>query len=171
MFQAIETKHGPISVLVNSAEIAIPEPFLDTTEENFRKVIDINVVGVFLATQHAARSMIANNIAGSIVNMSSINAVVAIPTIPAYCASKGAVMQLTKAASLALAPHGIRVNALGRLDRLRDDGRHQRKPRGYADRHVAHASEETGRAQGGRRRRRVPCERHGQLHNRRDDLR
>jgi glucose 1-dehydrogenase len=113
MFQAIETKHGPISVLVNSAEIAIPEPFLDTTEENFRKVIDINVVGVFLATQHAARSMIANNIAGSIVNMSSINAVVAIPTIPAYCASKGAVMQLTKAASLALAPHGIRVNAVG----------------------------------------------------------
>jgi NAD(P)-dependent dehydrogenase (short-subunit alcohol dehydrogenase family) len=79
MFQAIETKHGPISVLVNSAEIAIPEPFLDTTEENFRKVIDINVVGVFLATQHAARSMIANNIAGSIVNMSSINAVVANP--------------------------------------------------------------------------------------------
>jgi NAD(P)-dependent dehydrogenase (short-subunit alcohol dehydrogenase family) len=76
-------------------------------------VIDINVVGVFLATQHAARSMIANNIAGAIVNMSSINAVVAIPTIPAYCASKGAVMQLTKAASLALAPHGIRVNAVG----------------------------------------------------------
>ena len=113
MFQAIEAKHGPISVLVNSAGIAIPAPFLDTTEENFRKVIDINVVGVFLATQHAARSMIANNIAGAIVNMSSINAVVAIPTIPAYCASKGAVMQLTKAASLALAPHGIRVNAVG----------------------------------------------------------
>jgi NAD(P)-dependent dehydrogenase (short-subunit alcohol dehydrogenase family) len=113
MFRAIEAKHGPISILVNNAGIAMAGPFLDTTEESFRKVIDINVVGVFLATQHAARSMIANNIAGSIVNMSSINAVVAIPTIPAYCASKGAVMQLTKASSLALAPHGIRVNAVG----------------------------------------------------------
>jgi NAD(P)-dependent dehydrogenase (short-subunit alcohol dehydrogenase family) len=57
--------------------------------------------------------MVAQGIAGAIVNMSSVNAQVAIPTIPAYCASKGGVMQLTKAAALALAPHGIRVNAVG----------------------------------------------------------
>ena len=57
--------------------------------------------------------MIAHDIRGAIVNMSSINAQVAIPTIPAYCASKGGIMQLTKAAALSLAPHGIRVNAVG----------------------------------------------------------
>ena len=57
--------------------------------------------------------MVAKGIEGAIVNMSSVNAQVAIPSIAAYCASKGGVMQLTKAASLALAPHNIRVNAVG----------------------------------------------------------
>lgn len=113
MFDAIEAKHGGISVLVNNAGIAMPKPFFETSVEDFRKVIDINLVGVFLAIQRAAKSMIANKIEGAIVNMSSINAVVAIPTIASYCASKGGVMQLTKATSLALAPHGIRVNAVG----------------------------------------------------------
>jgi NAD(P)-dependent dehydrogenase (short-subunit alcohol dehydrogenase family) len=113
MFDEIETKHGGISVLVNNAGIAMPKPFFETSVEDFRKVIDINLVGVFLAIQRAAKSMIANKIEGAIVNMSSINAVVAIPAIASYCASKGGVMQLTKAASLALAPHGIRVNAVG----------------------------------------------------------
>lgn len=113
MFDQIEAKHGAISVLVNNAGIAMPKPFFDTSEDDFRKVIDINLVGVFLATQRAAKSMVANKIAGAIVNMSSINAVVAIPTIASYCASKGGVMQLTKAASLALAPYNIRVNAVG----------------------------------------------------------
>ena len=54
-----------------------------------------------------------HGVTGAIVNMSSINANVAIANIPAYCASKGGINQLTKAAALALAPHGIRVNAVG----------------------------------------------------------
>ena len=57
--------------------------------------------------------MVAQNIEGAIVSMSSINALVAIPQIAAYCWSKGGVAQLTKAASLALAPYNIRVNAVG----------------------------------------------------------
>lgn len=57
--------------------------------------------------------MVASGIEGAIVNMSSVNAQVAIPSIAAYCASKGGIMQLTKAAALALAPHNIRVNAVG----------------------------------------------------------
>jgi len=76
-------------------------------------VINVNLIGTFVALQRAAKNMIKHNIRGSIVNMSSINAVVAIPTIAAYSASKGGVMQLTKASSLALVDHGIRVNAVG----------------------------------------------------------
>lgn len=113
MFNAIAADQGALSVLVNNAGVAMPGDFLETPPEQFQRVIDINLTGVFLATQRAAKSMIAANIKGAIVNMSSINAIVAIPTIPAYCASKGGVMQLTKSSALALAPHNIRVNAVG----------------------------------------------------------
>ncbi|MGQ7844762.1 SDR family NAD(P)-dependent oxidoreductase [Granulosicoccus sp. 3-233] len=113
MFDTVESDYGPVSALVNNAGIAAPGDFLDTTLEQFRKVIDINLVGTFAALQRAARTMVENKIQGSIVNMSSINAVVAIPSIAAYCSSKGGVMQLTKASALALAPHNIRVNAVG----------------------------------------------------------
>lgn len=113
MFDKIEAEVGPVSALVNNAGVAMPGDFLETTLDDFQRVIDINLIGVFIALQRAAKSMVANKIKGAIVNMSSINAQVAIPSIPAYCASKGGVNQLTKASSLALAPHGIRVNAVG----------------------------------------------------------
>lgn len=113
MFERIEAEIGTPSVLVNNAGIAMPGDFLSYSLDDFRKVIDVNLTGTFLAIQRAGRGMIDKGIRGSIVNMSSINAQVAIPGIPAYCASKGGVMQLTKAAALALAPHGIRVNAVG----------------------------------------------------------
>jgi glucose 1-dehydrogenase len=113
LFDRIEAEVGPISILVNCAGIAAPGDFLETSVEQFKSVIDVNLTGTFLASQRAAKSMIAAGIQGSIVNMSSINAQVAIPSIAAYCASKGGVMQLTKASALALAPHGIRVNAVG----------------------------------------------------------
>ncbi|MEO9782090.1 MAG: SDR family NAD(P)-dependent oxidoreductase [Sedimentitalea sp.] len=113
LFDRIEAEVGPVSVLVNNAGIAVSEDFLAMSIEDFRKVIDINLVAVFQATQRAARTMVEQGIRGAIINMSSINAVVAIPKIAGYCASKGGVMQLTKVASLALAPHGIRVNAVG----------------------------------------------------------
>jgi NAD(P)-dependent dehydrogenase (short-subunit alcohol dehydrogenase family) len=113
MFDRVEAEVGPVSILVNCAGIAAPGDFLETTVEQFKSVIDVNLTGTFLATQRAAKSMIAAGIQGSVVNMSSINAQVAIPSIAAYCASKGGVMQLTKASALALAPHGIRVNAVG----------------------------------------------------------
>lgn len=113
LFDQVETEIGPVHTLVNNAGIALPGDFLSYDADDFRKVIDINVIGVFLATQRAARTMVDQGIHGAIINMSSINAVVAIPAIPAYCASKGGVNQLTKSASLALAPHGIRVNAVG----------------------------------------------------------
>ena len=113
MFDAIEAGHGPVEILVNNAGIAISGDFLQMPLADFQKVIDINLTGTFLATQRAARTMVEKGIKGAIVNMSSINAQVAIPAIAGYCASKGGVMQLTKVAALALAHHGIRVNAVG----------------------------------------------------------
>ncbi|SNT76323.1 SDR family NAD(P)-dependent oxidoreductase [Paracoccus seriniphilus] len=113
MFAKIEAELGFVHTLVNNAGVALPGNFLDYSLDDFRKVIDVNLTGLFYASQRASKAMVAQEINGSIVNMSSINAVVAIPAIPAYCASKGGVMQLTKSMSLALAPHGIRVNAVG----------------------------------------------------------
>ena len=113
LFDRVEAELGPVSILVNNAGIAAPGDFLETTLEQFRKVIDVNLTGTFLALQRAAKTMVANEIEGAIVNMSSINAQVSIPSIAAYCASKGGIMQLTKATALALAPHKIRVNAVG----------------------------------------------------------
>lgn len=108
MFAQIAADHGPLSALVNNAGVAMPGDFLSYDVETFDRVIDINLRGVFVATQ-----MAAHKIAGAIVNMSSINAKVAILAIPAYCSSKGGVMQLTKVAALALAKNNIRVNAVG----------------------------------------------------------
>lgn len=113
MFAQIAADHGPLHALVNNAGVAMPGDFLDYSLETFDRVLNINLRGVFIATQLAGRMMVEGKVEGAIVNMSSINAQVAIPAIPAYCASKGGVMQLTKVAALALAKHNIRVNAVG----------------------------------------------------------
>ena len=102
LFDTIESEAGPVSILVNNAGIALPNDFLETSIDQFRSVIDVNLIGTFSALQRAAKSMVAEKIEGAIVNMSSINAQVAIPSIAAYCASKGGVMQLTKSAVLTL---------------------------------------------------------------------
>ncbi|MEM6387128.1 MAG: SDR family oxidoreductase [Pseudomonadota bacterium] len=113
LFDRIEAEQGPVSALVNNAGIAMPGDFLTYDLAAFDTVLGVNLRGVFVATQRAAQTMVAQGIEGAIVNMSSINAQVAIPAIPAYCASKGGVMQLTKVAALALAKNNIRVNAVG----------------------------------------------------------
>ena len=109
---------GRIDCMVANAGIVKGADFLDFTEEDFDAVIRVNLKGVFLCGQLAARQMVKqgprhDGTCGSIVNMSSINAVVAIPTITPYCVAKGGVNQLTKVMALALADKGIRVNAVG----------------------------------------------------------
>lgn len=109
--------HGSLDVLVNNAGIIHTADFLDITEADFDRVLRVNLKGAFLVGQASARQMAAQVRAGrrggAIVNMSSINAVVAIPNQVPYCVSKGGIDQLTKVMALALAPHGIRVNAIG----------------------------------------------------------
>jgi NAD(P)-dependent dehydrogenase (short-subunit alcohol dehydrogenase family) len=103
---------GGVDILVNNAGITHAADFFDLTEADFDRVIAVNLKAAFLLGQAAGRDMAARR-SGVIINMSSINAVVAIPNQIPYAASKGGVNQLTKVMALALAPHGIRVNAIG----------------------------------------------------------
>lgn len=104
--------HGRIDVLVNNAGIFKAANFLDVTEEDFDAVLRVNLKGAFLVAQAVARAMALAG-SGSIVNMSSVNSVVAIPNIASYNISKGGINQLTRAMALALADQGVRVNAVG----------------------------------------------------------
>lgn len=108
---------GRVDILVNNAGIIHTADFLDIAEADFDRVLRVNLKGVFLVGQTVARQMVQQaregGVPGVIINMSSINAVVAIPTQVPYCASKGGVDQLTKVMALSLAPYGIRVNAIG----------------------------------------------------------
>ena len=117
MVAGVTAQHGAIDVLVNNAAIAVPGDFLDITEADFDRVIGINLKGSFLMLQACARQMVkqvaAGRRPGAVVNMSSVNDTLAIPGIVTYCVAKGGISQLTRATALALAPHGIRVNAIG----------------------------------------------------------
>jgi glucose 1-dehydrogenase len=108
---------GTVDILVNNAGISVAKEFLDITEDDFDRVINVNLKGAFLLTQEVARTMIRQiaegRAAGAIVNISSVNDTLAIPQIAPYVMSKGGVKQLTSVSALALAPHGIRVNAIG----------------------------------------------------------
>jgi glucose 1-dehydrogenase len=110
-------KFGAVDILVNNAAVSANSDFLDVTEAEFDRVIGVNLKGSFLMLQAAARQMLkqvkAGRKPGAIVNMSSVNDTLAIPGIVTYCMSKGGVSQMTRATSIALAPHGIRVNAIG----------------------------------------------------------
>ena len=108
---------GALDILVNNAGIIHGADFLELKEADFDRVLRVNLKGAFLVGQAAARRMVeqveAGKPPGTIINMSSINAVVAIANHTPYCVSKGGVDQLTKVMALSLAPHGIRVNAIG----------------------------------------------------------
>jgi NAD(P)-dependent dehydrogenase (short-subunit alcohol dehydrogenase family) len=102
---------GRVDALVNNAGIFKAADFLDITEADWDAVIDVNLKGAFLVGQAVARTMVAQG-SGAIVNMSSVNGTLAIPTIASYNASKGGINQLTRVMALALADRGVRVNAV-----------------------------------------------------------
>jgi NAD(P)-dependent dehydrogenase (short-subunit alcohol dehydrogenase family) len=100
-----------IDVLVNNAGIFKAADFLEITEADFDAVLRVNLKGAFLVGQAVAREM-AKVGKGSIINMSSVNGTLAIPSIASYNVSKGGINQLTRVMALALADKGIRVNAV-----------------------------------------------------------
>jgi len=111
MVQQTLKLHERIDVLVSNAGIFRAAPFLDVTEADFDAVLRVNLRGAFLVGQAVARAMKTTG-GGSIIHMSSVNAVMAIPDIASYNISKGGLNQLTRAMALALADDHIRVNAV-----------------------------------------------------------
>jgi NAD(P)-dependent dehydrogenase (short-subunit alcohol dehydrogenase family) len=102
-----------IDILVNNAGTNAPQMFVDVTEENYDKVMDLNVKSAVFVAQAVARKMIAQGTGGSIIHMSSQMGHVGSPTRTVYCTSKHAIEGLNKAMAVELAPHNIRVNAVG----------------------------------------------------------
>ena len=103
---------GDITIVVNNAGIAITKPLLDHTEEDWLRVIDVNLNGAWRVAQTAARHMVRHQRGGSIVNVASVLGLRVASQVPSYAASKAALIHLTKAMALELARHRIRVNAL-----------------------------------------------------------
>ena len=111
--QAAVREFGRLDIVVANAGMVHAAEFLDLEEADFDRVLAVNLKGVFLAGQAGARQMVKQGGGGAIINMSSVNAVLAIPNQVPYVVSKGAVNQLTKVMAVSLAMHGIRVNGIG----------------------------------------------------------
>jgi glucose 1-dehydrogenase len=106
-------RFGRLDVVVNNAGITRIGEFLDTDIADFDDVMRVNLRGVFIVSQAAARRMVAAGSSGAIVNICSVTAFLGMPEQVGYCVSKAGVFQLTRSVALALADKGIRVNAVG----------------------------------------------------------
>ena len=110
-FGEIQGEFGRVDVLYNNAGVNSSGSVIDATEEDWDRCFAVNAKGTFLCSRVAARSMVAAG-GGSIVNQGSVAAVVGIANFASYCASKGAVVALTRSMSVDLAPRGVRVNVI-----------------------------------------------------------
>jgi glucose 1-dehydrogenase len=110
MIAGVNKAFGKLDIVVNNAGIEIQKPFLEITDEDWNRVIAVNLYGPFLLSQAAARLMIQRGAGGKIVNVSSVHEDVPFPNYTAYCASKGGLRMLTRNLALELAPHKINVN-------------------------------------------------------------
>ena len=105
--------YGGLDVMISNAAVLHPADILELAEEDFDRVVRVNLKGFFLTGQAAAKQMVAQGRGGVIINMSSIQATITNANLLAYAVCKGGVKQLTVAMALALAARGIRVNAIG----------------------------------------------------------
>ena len=111
LVEQVETRLGPVDVLVNSAGITHRTPAVDFSEAQWRRILDVNLTGVFLPSQILGRRMVERR-RGRIVNIASIAGQMGLAGTVAYCAAKGGVVMLTRALAVEWAPHGVRVNAI-----------------------------------------------------------
>lgn len=107
----LAAEHGPIAALVNNAGMTLPATFLDQTDEDWDRIVDVNLKGTFVMAQVVARQMIEQG-GGSIVNISSVSAHGVRTGPPAYAAAKAGVEGLSRLMAVQLGPHGIRVNTV-----------------------------------------------------------
>jgi NAD(P)-dependent dehydrogenase (short-subunit alcohol dehydrogenase family) len=112
LFEHAVNQHGRVDIAVANAGIATVSPLLEMSFDTWRTMMSINLDGVFLTVQHAARAMIGSHTAGSIITMASVTALAGVPLVGHYAAAKAGVVSLTKTAALELRPARIRVNAI-----------------------------------------------------------
>jgi glucose 1-dehydrogenase len=103
---------GSLDVLVNNAGIETRAPFWDVTEDDFDRVLAVNLKGVFFATQAMVQHLRESKRPGRIVNISSVHEELPFPNFAAYCASKGGLKMLTRNLAVELGPLGITVNSI-----------------------------------------------------------
>lgn len=106
-----ETRWGTVDILVNNAAILLSKTLVESSKEEFQRILDVNLVGMFLGIKAVAPGMVAKG-AGSIVNISSVDGMRSANTLSAYSASKWGVRGLTRAATLELGHKGVRVNSV-----------------------------------------------------------
>lgn len=111
-FDAAETVFGTVTILVNNAGVAGNKAVFDVTPDDWRKVMSVNLDGVWFVAQEAARRMKDAGREGNIINIASVLSFRAARTVAAYAASKGAVLQLTRNLALEFARYNIRVNSI-----------------------------------------------------------
>lgn len=111
--EALIERFGRVSAFVNNAGTLAFAPFTELSLADWRRVIDVNLTGSFVAGQLIARHMIAKSIPGRIVNVSSVHEAIPLLSGAAYCSSKAGIGMLTKCMAIDLAQYGIRVNAIG----------------------------------------------------------
>jgi 3-oxoacyl-[acyl-carrier protein] reductase len=111
MVDAVLARFGRVDVLVNNAGVAVLEGAADGTRDGWQEVLDANLTGPYLCTRHLANEL-GRSGHGAVVNVGSINGVVTMKGLSAYCASKGGLHHLTRQMALDLADRGIRVNCV-----------------------------------------------------------
>ena len=105
-------RFGRLDIAVNNAGIEIKKPFVDVTDEDWQRVVAVNLYGGFVVSQIAARRMIEQGQGGKLIFISSVHEDIPFPGYAAYCASKGGVRMLMRNLALELAPHGISANSI-----------------------------------------------------------
>jgi len=113
LIQAAVSRFGRVDVMVNNAAVETRTSVLDTTEDQYDKVLEINLKSAFFGTQLAARQMIKQGSGGRIINITSVHEDWPMPGNTAYCLSKGGMRMLTRTAGVELAPHNVLVVGLG----------------------------------------------------------